>query len=347
MSRNITVVMYHFVRDLKRSRYPAIKGLELKDFTEQLEYIRKYYAPVTMEDLIAAARSHECELPPNALLLTFDDGYVDHFAEVFPILTKHRMQGSFFPPAKAILEHRVLDVNKIHFVLAAVADKARIVRLIFSEIEKNMASHGLDRPESYYEKLAVPNRYDSAEVVFIKRVLQMALPEGLRARIADRLFAEYVTGDEQAFASELYMSVEQLRHMHSSGMHIGSHGYDHYWMNTLPPEEQRREVDRSLDFLGSLGCDLENWVMCYPYGGYDESLLAILRSRGCAVGLATEVAIANLATDNVLALPRIDTNDLPKSREAPPNEWTKRAIGGIPANERGRGQRTTTGKPSS
>lgn len=327
MSKKITIVMYHFVRDLKRSRYPEIKGLNLVDFVEQIEYIRRYYDPITMEDLIDAARSDNRDLPPNAVLLTFDDGYVDHFADVFPILRKHRIQGSFFPPAKAILEHRILDVNKIHFVLAAVEDKSQVIQFIFSEIKENMASHGLDRPETYYEKLAVPNRYDTAEVVFIKRVLQMALPEELRARIADKLFVRFVTCDEQAFASELYMSVEQLGHMQSSGMHIGSHGYDHYWMNTLGPDDQLREVDRSIDFLGTLGCDLDNWVMCYPYGGYDESLITILKSRRCAIGLATEVAIGDLATDNVLALPRIDTNDLPKLREAPPNEWTKQVMG--------------------
>lgn len=326
MAKRVTIVMYHFVRDLRRSRYPEIKGLDLVDFAEQIEYIRRYYDPITMEDLIEAARSGNCHLPPNAVLLTFDDGYVDHFADVFPILRTHRIQGSFFPPAKAILEHRILDVNKIHFVLAAVEDKLRIIRFIFSEIEKNRASHRLDKPESYYEKLAVPNRYDAAEVVFIKRVLQMALPEELRANIADRLFGQFVTNDEQAFASELYMSAEQLTHMRSRGMHIGSHGYDHYWMNTLGPDDQLREVDRSLDFLGSLGCDVENWVMCYPYGGYDESLLAILRRRKCAVGLTTEVAVADLETNHRLTLPRIDTNDLPKRREAPPNRWTRQIV---------------------
>jgi peptidoglycan/xylan/chitin deacetylase (PgdA/CDA1 family) len=315
--------MYHFVRDLKRSRYPAIKGLDLADFVEQVGYIRRYYQPITMEDLIDAARAKDRGLPPNAILLTFDDGYADHFANVFPVLKKHGIQGSFFPPARAILEHRVLDVNKIHFVLAAVGDKSQIVRLIFSEIRENMASHALDRPEAYYERLAVPSRYDTAEVVFIKKVLQMALPEELRTKIADKLFVEFVTSDERAFASELYMSVEQLRHMRGNGMHIGSHSYDHYWMNTLDPDEQSIEIDRSLEFLAALGCDLENWVMCYPYGAYDERLIAILKNRKCAIGLATEVAIADLSTHDLLALPRIDTNDLPKQAKAPPNDWTR------------------------
>ncbi len=37
------------------------------------------------------------------------------------------LTGCFFPPAKAVTEHEVLDVNKIHFILAAVPDKRRIL----------------------------------------------------------------------------------------------------------------------------------------------------------------------------------------------------------------------------
>jgi peptidoglycan/xylan/chitin deacetylase (PgdA/CDA1 family) len=322
MPGRVTIVMYHFVRDLARSRYPRIKGLDLVDFIEQIDYIRRYYTPITMEALIDATRRGRDDLPRNAILLTFDDGYKDHFENVLPILAKHRIQGSFFPPAKPILERCVLDVNKIHFTLAVVEDKGRIVRFICSEIEKHSAGHSLDAPEAYYRKLAVASRYDSAEVVFIKRALQKALPEQLRAQITARLFAEFVTRDEEAFADELYMSVPELGQMRAAGMHIGSHGYSHCWLDSAGPAAQLGEVERSLAFLGALGCDLRNWTMCYPYGAYDDSLLSVVASLRCAVGVSTEVAIADTATANPLALPRLDTNDLPKRREAAPNAWT-------------------------
>lgn len=327
MPSSVTIIMYHFVRDLKKSRYPGIKGLDTSDFIEQLEYIRRFYSVISMEELVAAASQGGKSLPANSLLLTFDDGYSDHYMNVFPILDRYGLQGSFFPPAKAILENRVLDVNKIHFVLATVEDKSRIVRFIESEINENASAYGLDETSAYYEKLAVPNRYDTAEVVFIKRVLQRGLPEELRARIIDKLFAEFVTRDEAAFACELYMNVEQIKCLRRNGMFIGSHGYDHYWLNTLSRVEQEREIDRSLYFLESLGCSLENWVMCYPYGGYNDTLLSVLSERDCKVGLATSVAIADLDTDNSLALSRLDTNDLPKRRDAEANEWTRKVIG--------------------
>jgi hypothetical protein len=52
--RRVTVVMYHFVRDLRHARYPRIKGLDRRDFAGQLDYIRRHYQVVRMEDVIAA-----------------------------------------------------------------------------------------------------------------------------------------------------------------------------------------------------------------------------------------------------------------------------------------------------
>ncbi len=120
--RKVTIVMYHYVRELGRSRFPEIKGLSLERFSRQLDHIQANYTPVTVEMILDALKSPEQSLPPNALLLTFDDGYSDHFTNVFPLLDARGIQGCFFPPARAILEHKVLDVNKIHFVLAAVRD---------------------------------------------------------------------------------------------------------------------------------------------------------------------------------------------------------------------------------
>ena len=116
--------MYHYVRDLKNSRFPEIKGLDLHLFVEQIKYIIRHYNPVIMEEVINSIENSD-KLPPKAILLTFDDAYIDHYLNVFPILDANKLQGSFFPPAKAISENTVLDVNKIHFILAINAQSLK------------------------------------------------------------------------------------------------------------------------------------------------------------------------------------------------------------------------------
>lgn len=327
MAKQVTIVMYHFVRDLQHSRYPEIKGLTVDQFKEQIEYIRKYYNVIKMEDLISAVSGND-SLPPNPLLLTFDDGYFDHFVNVFPILDEKKIQGSFFPPAKAIKENQVLDVNKIHFVLATVTDKSKVVESIFSMLDELRKEYQVQSNEYYRTHVPTEGRFDTREVIFIKTTLQRELPEEVRKIIVDRLFKKYVTSDEGAFSRELYMGFDQIKCMRQRGMFFGSHGYDHYWLGTLDQQSQEREVDLSLAFLKEIGSDSGNWVMCYPYGSYNETLLTILRERGCKLGFTVIVDIVDLRKANPLLLPRLDTNDLPKNRNAGANEWTLKVFKG-------------------
>jgi peptidoglycan/xylan/chitin deacetylase (PgdA/CDA1 family) len=322
----LSIIMYHYVRDLRRSRFPALKALETEQFREQIAYITEHYNVISGEELLAAAEAGSWDaLPPSALLLTFDDGYVDHFTQVFPVLRRANIPGCFFPPAQCILDDHVLDVNKIHFVLAAVPDKQVIIDCIFRMLAEYGPHYETEPAEHCWTKLAVASRFDPKEIVFIKRILQRELPEELRRIIIDGLFHKYVTTDEVSFARELYMSLEQIGWMRDGGMFIGSHGSSHYWLDGLDPARQKQEVELGLEFLGRIGAPLNGWIMSYPYGAYNDGLLSILRSMGCRIGLTTQVGIADLGRDNLLTLPRLDTNDLPQRGDAAPNAWTLQA----------------------
>ena len=316
----VSIIMYHYVRAIADGPYPEIKGLETSLFAEQIEYLEKHYHFVTVEECLQALQGN-LELPTNSVLLTFDDGYTDHFDNVFPILSKKGIQGCFFPPAKAIQENEILDVNKIHFILASVEDKAQLIEEIFNQLDLHRTQFKLEANEVYYDRLAKESRYDTKDVIFIKRLLQVALDIELRETITDELFNRFVTGDQVAFAKELYMDMNQIQHMSENGMYIGSHGYNHFWLNSLTPDQQEKEIDLSLDFLRRVGAPTHDWVMCYPYGGYNDSLLKILKQKKCALGLSTNVGIADLSRHNALTLERLDTNDIPKQYDAKPNEW--------------------------
>lgn len=325
MSQLVSIITYHYVRMLRHSRYPEIMGLDYYLFKEQIAYIKKHYNVISAYDLIDTIETNS-DLPPKALLLTFDDGYIDHFTNVFPVLDMQKLPGLFFPPAKCILESQVLDVNKIHFILASVLNKCDILDDIFRLIDENRSSYDLETNEYYWQKSEELKRFDSAEVIFIKRILQRDLPKSLRKIITDCLFNKYVTNDEVSFSQELYMSVEQVSHLQRNGMYVGSHGFDHCWLNYLHDNEQRNEIDLSLQFLKSIGSNTDRWIMCYPYGEYNNSLLSLLKARNCVVGLTTQPGVADLQQDNPLTLPRLDTNDLPKKSNASLNEWTKKAM---------------------
>lgn len=316
--------MYHYVRDLKQGKFRDIKGLDVDLFKEQVQYLVKHYHFITMDELIDSV-DNGSNLHPKSVLLSFDDGYFDHFDCVLPVLSKHNIQGSFYPSAKAILDNEVLDVNKIHFILASVPEKNILVNEIFSKMDEYRATFKLDSNTDYFTRYALASRFDSMEVMFIKKMLQVILPEALRLIICNHLFNKYVTSDEASFSRELYMSVEQIKEMMNQGMHIGSHGYKHYWLGSLSKEEQVVEIDRSLDFLKTVGADLNNWTMCYPYGSYNNDTLDILGNKHCKLALTTKIAVADISVSKRYELCRLDTNDIPVNAKEVPNKWFDKA----------------------
>lgn len=306
---DLYISMYHYTRDLKHSRYPEIKGLDVKLFREQIAFMKSNFNIVTMEQVLEAISTKE-KLPEKALLLTFDDGYADNYTVAMPVLEEYGVQGSFFIPGKTFTTHQLLDVNKIHYVLAS----ANIYNLV-GDLKKEMDYYRGQEfqyasTEELFAKYAVASRFDIKETVFVKQMLQTVLPEKLRNIISSELFAKYVGITEEQLAYELYMSEEQIRTMKRHGMFIGIHGYDHYWLGNLPVEQMENDISLALDALNEF-VDRKQWVMNYPYGNYNKDVLAYISKQGACLGLTTEVRLADIDKDNPLELPRLDCNDFP------------------------------------
>ncbi|MEO6843638.1 MAG: polysaccharide deacetylase family protein [Ginsengibacter sp.] len=77
-----TILCLHRVSDEESITFPPLK---IKDFELLLKYIQKHYQVVTIETLSAT----KSEKP--ALILSFDDGFLDFFENALPLLKKYGM----------------------------------------------------------------------------------------------------------------------------------------------------------------------------------------------------------------------------------------------------------------
>lgn len=296
--------MYHYVRPIKKSEYPEIKGLETIGFLNQLEYFKKSFKFGNFSDIFNSLNNNS-DIAPNQVLLTFDDGLKDHFSTVFPILKKMNIKGYFFPPSKPIEEKIVLDVHKIHFILSSVLDKNKIIQEIFEFMKKNK----INSPHEYFKKLAIPSRFDTKEIVFIKKILQRELPFELRTELTDNLFKKFVSINEQDFSENLYMSINEMKEMSESGMVFGSHTHTHQWLSTLSHSCLINEIEHSKEFCRKIQYNNDELIMCYPYGDFNNKVITEISKRGFKAGLTTEVGDAELSRSQIFKLNRFDTND--------------------------------------
>ena len=309
----IAIVMYHYVKNPATNKFGKLNSLSLSQFKEQLDYLSNNFNFISFETLTAAEKG-QLTIPKNSVLLTFDDGYIDHYDNVFPLLKQKNIPAFFSMPGKIIAEKKMLDVNKIH-ILLATADVNKIIPFLYKRLDHYRgAEFSYPGNKDLYTKLAHQTRYDNADVIFIKRLLQAELPEKLRNIITDELLLENGC-DQDELVKTFYLNWQQVKEMHNAGMEWGIHGYDHYWMNKLSEPELTKDINQALDVFADV-LPSKGWGCCYPYGSIDENVEKIVGKMGAVIGLTTEVNYATLPTKRPLALPRFDTNDFPpKSME--------------------------------
>lgn len=234
----LTIVAYHYVRDLPRTPYPKIKGLLTDRFVSQLEFFQANYEMATQESVLSYLDG--AYVPTrNMCYLTFDDGFKDHFDTVLPILTEHKVEGAFFPVTDCIEFGWVAPVHKNHFLMAAVDFeelKRRSIEIISSEFPDQ--SLEVDRPSDAYE-------LDTPEVADYKYLMNVTLPPNINASVMNSMFAQ-VFGDEAKFAEGLYLSWSELSEMQNAGMRIGGHTRKHKFLSKLESEDQSDEIITSL-----------------------------------------------------------------------------------------------------
>lgn len=68
MEKTVHFIMYHYVRDLKNSEYPTIKGLDKELFEKQLAYLLEHYTPCVWMKFIAAYQKNDFSDIPKMVL---------------------------------------------------------------------------------------------------------------------------------------------------------------------------------------------------------------------------------------------------------------------------------------
>jgi len=178
---------------------------------------------------------------------------------------------------------------------------------------KNKKNFDLDDPKIYFSNLIKQkDRFDPKEVVFIKQILQRALPFYLRNQFTDILFKKYVKIDEFSLSKKLYLTYENIKEMTEGNMFFGSHGYLHDWLGDMNHEELKKELAKSDKFLSKITTKKHVKVMCYPNGNYNKQVINAIQKLNYKIGLTTQVGDANLNLSNAFSLKRWDTNDFPQ-----------------------------------
>lgn len=94
----VPILMYHYVSPLPpdADEFRIALTLEPGIFREHLQYLKdQEYTSISLYDLHDALSLGK-PLPPKSVILTFDDGYIEHYTTVYPLLKEYGFSGTFF-----------------------------------------------------------------------------------------------------------------------------------------------------------------------------------------------------------------------------------------------------------
>ena len=105
------VYMFHYVS--KNFNY---YHYDLDLFDKTICYLSNNYKIISLKEFNSMIEN-KIQITDNYVMLTFDDGTIDHYQNVYPILKKYNCSGLFFIPS-CIFKNKVLDIQIIHQLLS-------------------------------------------------------------------------------------------------------------------------------------------------------------------------------------------------------------------------------------
>lgn len=278
-------------------------------FDSHLGWLAKHCNVISLEVFRDAMAGGE-PLPPNAVMLTFDDGYADNHAVALPMLKRHALPATFFIATRFIENRRLFWWDRLSYALGhAEVGELRLsypVALRFRLPED--ASHAF-----------------TALGLLIKETHGLDLE-----RFLDHLDEAVGIGSdperERALADGLLMTWDQVRDLHRAGMAVQSHTRWHRTIHTLDTLSLAQELEGSrLDLETRL--DAEIYALAYPVGKDVSALDTVtdaIAEAGYELAFTNDTGQALLKQHRPLYMPRI-------AMEMQDPDWHLRALISLPA----------------
>jgi peptidoglycan/xylan/chitin deacetylase (PgdA/CDA1 family) len=190
-----------------------------------------------------------------------------------------------------------------------IGDKARLNTVVdISEFESHMEylkNHGYDVVSflGYKKKISKKNlqlksivlTFDDGHISNYTMAYPLLKKFGFTASF-------YVITDK--IGQPNYLSKQQIKEMHESGMEIGSHTHTHRYLSTLSNEEKLKELKESKHTLEQI-IQQEVQTIAYPGGHFDHETIECCQEAGFHSALSCKVG-KNSANENPFIYRRIE-----------------------------------------
>ncbi len=288
-SRGLAILRYHAICGPDGYSYadPQI-CITPQHFERHVAYLAKAYSVVRLEDAVRALINGSA-LPPNAVAITFDDGYADNLAAACT-LARYGASATFYITAGCLADGQPFWPAELRHLVNAIPAQRVSLQAGTVVLEIDLSS-------------------PAARLAAVRRLTKtfksqpIPLREALREQL--RRVARY------ADMPRVMLTWDEVREMHALGMTIGSHTMTHPNLPSAGPAAAREELVASRQRLQhEIGAPVT--MFSYPNGGaeryFTPELQEAVRDAGYAAAVTSRNAFAGRDSD-LYALERIEVED--------------------------------------
>lgn len=262
-TRNVQILTYHRVNDEHDQFFPA---MPVSVFQSQMEHLSECYRVLPLEEM--AKRIQDNDIPDNAVVVTFDDGYRDNYTQAFPILRRLRLPATIFLATGVIGTDGVLWHDRVFSAF---------------RLTKKTALIGFFERSSHLELSSLADKL-KAQTQVLKILRELC--ESDRDFQIGRL-RECLDIGSDAKQERIMLDWEEVSHMSRGGISFGSHTVTHPILSRLSHEEVERQIALSSEAIEK-HVRIRPRTFAYPNGtraDFTETTKHVLKEAGylCAV----------------------------------------------------------------
>lgn len=298
MRRSVLVVLtYHRIAVpglFSNPYYDPVISATPEVFETQIRFLSKRYRILHLQallDLLAdtSASTKVLSKPRKPMvLITFDDGYRDTYESAVPILRMLGVPATFFIPTGFIGAPRLPWWDHVAYVLKRTHVSQLRLERYPGDIHPTIINL---RPTFNGHQCTVGIM--TVIRLFLKGVIKDE--PWFLAQLDEQ--AEVPT-DTSTLGRELFMDLDQVRHLIEAGMAVGSHSWSHRALASLDDAGQRHELIESKRFLESaLGQEIQS--LAYPYGwagSFTERTAQFAREAGYRLAFSSLEGVNQLGS---------------------------------------------------
>ena len=292
------ILMYHRVAAVDID--PWSIAVDPKCFAEQLEIISRLHTPLSLATFVDRLGSGT--LPDNAIVLTFDDGYVDNLTDAHPLLCAADIPATIFIPTGFVGQRSAFWWDELaRFVLAEWDGRSFAI----TARGRTITIPGTDPADR-----SLPDPTGSTDREQIHRDLYNVLrPMHSRERQDVMEQIRILCGGKGLGTSGRPMSVGEIQTLTNDGpWTIGAHSVTHPLLADIELNEAAYEIEQSRRACAALS-DMPIDGFAYPYGSFDGNTCELVKQAGFRYACST-VQMAVSSSSPLLSLPRLQVPNL-------------------------------------